>query len=804
MTRKARGMTMNRYGVPLIWIGMMVCLVFQTGNGLGAEMQKRSGPPVPPVKPITRPAPVRPPDRPASRVQPTFTSQSRRESLPDLVVERIWLEQGRVAFQLANRGRGPIPGKEFARSQVTVACGTQRKILGLRTAADPGMVIVQPGSSVTVRTGFEPASRKKIRACTVTVAADSNRVIREQNEGNNSRTLAPRPTSLVSATSTQAKTRTAKRTVRSVAKNLPKTLSLVITRIFPEHGTLRVQFRNDSRQQLDQRSLSATRLVVRMKEQHRSWPLTRFKGWQRLALPGATLVVDTGLRPEKSVQVVVRLEQGTRIARKTALIHLPGVKTGAVGGLAGTGRKSPVPDARQQHTATVPAVRIAKMTAPPDSVAGGGTVPGRLYEPAGPQTDSDAAYRPNLKIMTFSVQPATPRALTDAVTFRVGVRNFGDSSTETPCTLRLGVMNSYPPGDEQPLLSSVLTTPTPASVDENNIPVLGPGEEQTVTVPMRLHAGGQFRPFFFHNGWYMVSARAICPSEGDDPHSNGFWDRGSRAHLLVQVDPAPGQDNPADLVLDDLARTTNNRLKLIMRNNSTRTDLDLSQATVRLVIRKGDQVVSRTVPMDRIDTRGYLLASGGGGRLAWLWPDHQTEPEWGIDPDLINGAEVTVALNWNRAIFEENYDNNVAFRVFEARYPDLVICHDKYVFIQPRERNLFSVKVKNIGTARYTGHGEMILEMEGKGYVQRGIPALGPGEEREVFWSEYYWLTSGKSHFTLTVDSLNRVDEGADGEQNNILRGIVDRSYDDSQYWPAHVRDRPICSNDPTAAVPVP
>lgn len=103
--------------------------------------------------------------------------------LPDLVVEKIWLDQGCIAFRLKNAGRASIPADQYRRAKVKV--GTKTYSLAV---IDPQGILKRPGRAVAYTTAGKPVSGPAKHRTAVTVFVDCTRKIHEQNEGNNKQT----------------------------------------------------------------------------------------------------------------------------------------------------------------------------------------------------------------------------------------------------------------------------------------------------------------------------------------------------------------------------------------------------------------------------------------------------------------------------------------------------------------------------------------------------------------------------------------------------------------------------------------
>ena len=122
--------------------------------------------------------------------------QGGQQTRPDLVVEKIWLDDAcQINFRIKNAGGGAIPDAEHAMAMVRIVFGKQFKEFpyGSASAAgeipvDPGEALKAPGSAVEFNTGIIIDS-----VMNVSVFADSRGNIKESNENNNSRTQQLNP-----------------------------------------------------------------------------------------------------------------------------------------------------------------------------------------------------------------------------------------------------------------------------------------------------------------------------------------------------------------------------------------------------------------------------------------------------------------------------------------------------------------------------------------------------------------------------------------------------------------------------------
>jgi hypothetical protein len=126
---------------------------------------------------------------PPTAAPPTATGKPPQAApaLPDLIVERVWLDdEGFINFQLKNAAQVEIPDKEHQRGMVRVTYGKNhadfsfRKTLKKRPAVDPKGLLKKPGGVVQYNTQIRVKER-----LTVKVLVDSTKRIAEADEQNN-------------------------------------------------------------------------------------------------------------------------------------------------------------------------------------------------------------------------------------------------------------------------------------------------------------------------------------------------------------------------------------------------------------------------------------------------------------------------------------------------------------------------------------------------------------------------------------------------------------------------------------------
>jgi hypothetical protein len=151
-----------------IAIGAMICVLFVLPFFSSYATEKQPPPTAAPPKATGKPPQAAP-------------------ALPDLIVERVWLDdEGFINFQLKNAGQVEIPNKEHQLGMVRVTYGKDhadfsfRKTLKKRPPVDPKGLLKKPGGIVQYNTQIRVEER-----LTVKVLVDSTKRIAEADEQNN-------------------------------------------------------------------------------------------------------------------------------------------------------------------------------------------------------------------------------------------------------------------------------------------------------------------------------------------------------------------------------------------------------------------------------------------------------------------------------------------------------------------------------------------------------------------------------------------------------------------------------------------
>jgi len=788
---------MRKTGIGRGWISLLI-LVLQVmaimawagdpGKGRTGTMTK----PVPLVQKIPGPAEVRKPARTGAL-------------LPDLVVKQVRIVRDRLQVVLVNQGKGRIPDALLARLRVRVVIGGKARSLGLA----PGGTLGRPGGSASCLLRLAPEEK----GLQVLVEADAGRVVREANEANNrgiipaSRSSGPSP-GAAPGKSMRAATKPARSggPVPVPVRSVPP--QAVIDQVVLVRSTIRVVLRNPSARRLDMNRLRSARLVLAAGTRHGSWSLARFSRLADLARPGGRLMVDTGIRLEAPVRVIVRLEQGGRSLRKVAMLKPPVLRQG-------TRDESGKDSAPLVRGSQVPVTGTGKGAAGKIGArlrAGTGVVPPPMAHPgpASPQPGQEEERRAALMITGGSLIPEHPRAGQTTV-LRLMVRNVGQVETPYPCrvVVERAVAGN---GGLEPLPGRTVKV---TGAQTPSLPLIKPGRTATLDVAMVIPDPGH----------YLLLCRLFTfPDRPLPPGTAQVRRAGEGLTLPLFVDPATSEPGAqaVDLVLEDLRRNEQGRLVLVMRNRSVSSAVRVPEAAfaaslVQVVIHHPGRA-DRTVllSLTTADPNGLLRAalppSVMQAVVSFVWPTRDAAHPNGISPDELEGSTVEAIINTNGSIREYDQGNNRLQRSFslgDGAAPDLVVCVPKIFKVQTGVEYALPIAVWNRGAAPAVSTR---LQMQ----VLRGgdvpvttlyeVPALEPGESRMVTELHSTMREAGTMRYLLRLDANDTVDEGVAGERNNVIRAAVvgDGSPHPEEYLAYQIRYQRICSDHPEAAVPVP
>lgn len=810
--------------------GCLVLVILSTAGG-ATDLSKGHH-----TIPVFSPRPVQVlKPRPAPVVTKTPVPKKNRP-LPDLVVERVSLRSGMLVFTLKNRGRGAIPDREFSHGMVKIDFRSGHQVLsfgrrnGRNPAVDPGGRLKKPGGKVTCSTALKPAAKGGNRSVVV-VTVDSGHRIREQNEQNNTgkTTIRLIPTvKTVAAVPVPGGNQTMARSVPGVRKSQAtrrtrKTFFL-IEKVFLRTNSIHIRIRNASNHILENSVLPATRLRVTAGRKHKIWPLVKIDRKRQLVKAGGRLDFDTGLVLEKKTHVTARLETGkdvkiARVLLKPVIVpRFPVTRKKDIKDLHLTGKSpltsKPARPGKAVRTTdgdrSVSPVLARKILPTGMEKALQTAIPGK--RPAPPPDGGDIGTPPEavaiLGITQLSLTPEEPAKNTPAE-LNVTIRNSGPVEMPYLCNCSVVAMTSDRFGTRGSWGEPVVLV----SPNAPNVSLIAPGSEETTHIPIQFTEAG----YHVIAAQLHVDAGHLCRTEEDgqrvmvDPS----------AQIRTFIASVRGDTPQIDLVLSEVRRNQG-RLYLTMYSQGERgavlSDEDYDNSTITVGIEQGPMgnspsAVFVSARLRDIDPHGLLRIPWAFGsppalKLNVVWPTRDMDPSHGLSPVDLVGNKVRVELNANHSIAEIEYENNVRERIFppgSAGEPDLVVCMPKYIFLSPPVTFNFPIVVKNIGTAKNSPDGVVTLKVGGHGSIRRNVPVLQPGEKQTIAVEGYTWWNNGVNHFTLRVDSLNRIEETVAGEQNNVLRGLIERNaYYPSGYTTFNAAHPDFCSDDPDAATPVP
>ncbi len=169
--------------------------------------------------------------------------------LPDLIVERIWLDnQCRINFQLKNNGAGSIPEERYRLGMVRLFIGSQELDYSLvqayegRQAVDSAGSLKQPKGVISFNTGQRLETQRLVR-----VWIDSTEKIAESNDGNNTgrESLTPNcPAVAGPAQATAEVSSAAAATARTTAQMPQATLAITSFRLHRSTSAGMMQMRS--------------------------------------------------------------------------------------------------------------------------------------------------------------------------------------------------------------------------------------------------------------------------------------------------------------------------------------------------------------------------------------------------------------------------------------------------------------------------------------------------------------------------------------------------------------------------------
>ncbi len=212
--------------------------------------------------------------------------------LPDLVVQKIWLDRSHIAFRIRNAGRGSIPENQHRRAKVKAGLKTYSL-----TVVDPKGLLKRPGRLVDYTTDIVPLTVNKGRSVAVTVSVDSTNQVHEQNEGNNTKTtrlfLAP----LAHAAKRQS----------AVGRKTAFDVHISVEKIYQRDGTIHVRLHNRGKTHLTTAQLRRITMHLCAGIKTGAWHISDIDRGRHLLQPGGRFDFDTGVAISKPQRVTVNL-----------------------------------------------------------------------------------------------------------------------------------------------------------------------------------------------------------------------------------------------------------------------------------------------------------------------------------------------------------------------------------------------------------------------------------------------------------------------------------------------------------------
>ncbi len=731
--------------------------------------------------------------------------------LPDLVVEKIWLNRGYIAFSLKNGGKGAIPDKEHKNGKVAVTYGGKTLTCALteksggNAPVDPNGTLKSPGHTITYTTGIKIKSAKLARNISIKVYVDSTKKIQEQNEGNNTETarLAIPGIKVVSKKRGTKTLKTGK--PKSAGSPIPPSARLEfkgpkisIEKIYFHDGTVHVLLRNHGKARLTTGKLRSVTLRLSREGKIRTWHLAGIDRAGHLRLPGGSLDFDTGIAIATQTHIIAQLGKGRHAKSCQVFLHLKAAEVASRSHVRKTSLRA--------STGTF-VKAPGNLKKPMPAIPNQGRQPNRpLPAPlpdSGGQGTGTAAGRAKLALESLEIIPASPKARMDTVKLRATVKNIGLEKTYYRCSLSAGIAKD----DGYSLLNLTLS-----DEQQHNIPrFLEPGGEYVVEIPFTFSEQGPW---------------SVIVMLWTDPLEQAHNSPAARAHPILGGNPSSLEKKvtvlsppiPGDLALTLLTTTRDGHLRIEMHNQSLQymrqsdynfenpayiktrhlPENNFRNSTIKVHIENSRGLVRDvTARMDEVDPHGLLKFRNV--TRSYTWPVQDAGHPNGIDPAEISGCTVQVTLNSNRSIFETDYRNNSRSKHFCAspqnleKHPDLVVCMKRYIRLTWPVTKTFHMHVVNIGTAP-SAATKLSFHVGGHGTSHHDIPPLQPGEDYTAK-KTFTWGNSGTNHYKLIIDYENKVTELE--EDNNILCGIITRGHGYSD-------QHPMCSDMPYASVPVP
>jgi len=289
-----------------------------------------------PVPLATKPLPVKnraPKAHPDS--QPVARSRNKPHAclLPDLAVEKIWLDHDCIVFRMKNSGPGMVPPDLRARAQVRLSWGGKRRVFALKKV-DPHARLTKPGNTIRFATKICLQNPQHVRV----ELLDGTRRQAEKNTANNvmSRHLSPKNTPASGQQtpgSRLKKARTASEFsgghLRSSLHALPS-MPVAIEKIFLHQGTVHVRLKNTAKSTLSTRQFQPSTLRLFIDSKAHTWHLANIDRKGVLRHPRGRVDFDTGIRIASATNINARLSDGQGHGVRVAQALKPPIQAGQV------------------------------------------------------------------------------------------------------------------------------------------------------------------------------------------------------------------------------------------------------------------------------------------------------------------------------------------------------------------------------------------------------------------------------------------------------------------------------------------
>jgi len=275
----------SRYSIAAFMGGVMILGLSLSGETI---QPSKKGKPLNTVKPAKRTrSDIKSPSSPPKQRQ--FHPKNPIKALPDLEVEKIWLDrQNIIHLALKNKGKGVLSTDGHARGKVRVSFGKTSKIFDLKTI-DPSRVLRKSGGVISFCTNLSVSQVNHVEAKIFWKGR-----ISEVNSRNNilSVKLTPKFSQNVSQTKIE-------KSIHKVPTAQPRHKmkpELFVEKIYLQNGEIHLLIKNKGHGKISSRDYKRGRIVLQYGEEKRSWRLKDMDPAHRLDRHGGKVVLNTKLR----------------------------------------------------------------------------------------------------------------------------------------------------------------------------------------------------------------------------------------------------------------------------------------------------------------------------------------------------------------------------------------------------------------------------------------------------------------------------------------------------------------------------